>query len=439
MKLRTFIWLACALNLVLILSIVRQGQPNTLDGPPTTGIEPASASAGEQITNEVRPTTTTTNNPSGTATNTGPPFHWEQVESDDYLQLVENLRGIGCPDDTIRDIVTARVLDDYANAAWEAQKPMQPAFWETMGKFEEIRDIAIPPLIEERLEAIQAEKRTTLAAVEKELAERRQPYRLNTDRWSFLSDELREQVRDIHEQIEATRKELRQELNATEDSETEEALRKSLRGLNDKRAEAIKSVIGEENWARYDATGNRSANWIRSVSGLSATTEELQEIARERDALERLRKPYPRDGTPEELDEFELAKDEIDQKQKELLVNLLGEERARHVERAADGDYLTMRNVARRHGLPMDVANRAYDVKQSAQTQLQELLAREQDAERRLKATAALLLTVKAELADVYGDQAWPAYEKYGMDWFEKLTASAEMVEDAPVQEQPQP
>ena len=92
-----------------------------------------------------------------------------------------------------------------------------------------------------------------------------------------------------------------------------------------------------------------------------------------------------------------------------------------------------------RHGLPMDVANRAYDVKQSAQTQLQELLAREQDAERRLKATAALLLTVKAELADVYGDQAWPAYEKYGMDWFEKLTTSAEMVEDAPVQEQPQP
>ena len=33
------------------------------------------------------------------------PFHWSQIESDDYQTYVENLRSIGCPEETIRDLV----------------------------------------------------------------------------------------------------------------------------------------------------------------------------------------------------------------------------------------------------------------------------------------------------------------------------------------------
>ena len=32
-------------------------------------------------------------------------FHWSQIEADDYQTYVENLRRIGCPEETIRDLV----------------------------------------------------------------------------------------------------------------------------------------------------------------------------------------------------------------------------------------------------------------------------------------------------------------------------------------------
>lgn len=41
-------------------------------------------------------------------------FSWHEVESDDYPTYVSNLRDIGCPEDTIRDIIVADVNELYA-------------------------------------------------------------------------------------------------------------------------------------------------------------------------------------------------------------------------------------------------------------------------------------------------------------------------------------
>ncbi|HWD91540.1 MAG TPA: hypothetical protein VG938_04240 [Verrucomicrobiae bacterium] len=40
---------------------------------------------------------------------TNPPFQWRQLESTDYHIYISNLRRIGCPEQTIRDIITADV------------------------------------------------------------------------------------------------------------------------------------------------------------------------------------------------------------------------------------------------------------------------------------------------------------------------------------------
>ena len=42
------------------------------------------------------------------------PFHWSQIESADYRTYIANLRAIGCPEQTIRDIITADVDSLYA-------------------------------------------------------------------------------------------------------------------------------------------------------------------------------------------------------------------------------------------------------------------------------------------------------------------------------------
>lgn len=40
-------------------------------------------------------------------------FHWSQIESDDYRQYIANLRGVGCPERLIRDLVVADLHQVY--------------------------------------------------------------------------------------------------------------------------------------------------------------------------------------------------------------------------------------------------------------------------------------------------------------------------------------
>ena len=43
------------------------------------------------------------------------PFHWSQLESSDYRMYIANLRSIGCPEPTVRDIITADVGSLFAS------------------------------------------------------------------------------------------------------------------------------------------------------------------------------------------------------------------------------------------------------------------------------------------------------------------------------------
>lgn len=44
----------------------------------------------------------------------GVKFHWSQIESESYPQYIQNLRKIGCPEQTIRDIIVSDVNSFYA-------------------------------------------------------------------------------------------------------------------------------------------------------------------------------------------------------------------------------------------------------------------------------------------------------------------------------------
>ena len=41
-------------------------------------------------------------------------FRWSQLEAQDYPTYIRNLREVGCPEETIRDIITADVASQYA-------------------------------------------------------------------------------------------------------------------------------------------------------------------------------------------------------------------------------------------------------------------------------------------------------------------------------------
>src|SRR5438067_2541083 len=58
-------------------------------------------------------------------------FSWQEIESPDYRQYIANLREIGCPEKTIRDIILADVNDLYeSRKATEIVTPDQQ-WWRT--------------------------------------------------------------------------------------------------------------------------------------------------------------------------------------------------------------------------------------------------------------------------------------------------------------------
>jgi hypothetical protein len=54
------------------------------------------------------------------------PFHWRQIDSDDFPTYVSNLRSIGCPESIIHDIVKGELAEIYAEKEKAAMAPAPP-------------------------------------------------------------------------------------------------------------------------------------------------------------------------------------------------------------------------------------------------------------------------------------------------------------------------
>lgn len=83
-------------------------------------------------------------------------FSWAQVEATDYPSYIENLRAIGCPEQTIRDIIIADVNTIYSRRlATEITTPEQQ-WWRSDP------DPKVARAAMEKLRALEAERRTLL-------------------------------------------------------------------------------------------------------------------------------------------------------------------------------------------------------------------------------------------------------------------------------------
>ena len=59
-------------------------------------------------------------------------FHWSDVESADYREYIANLRSIGCPEPTIKDIIITDIMKLYAARRWQFyHNGREFKFWET--------------------------------------------------------------------------------------------------------------------------------------------------------------------------------------------------------------------------------------------------------------------------------------------------------------------
>src|ERR1017187_7056698 len=105
MKPKQLLFASICLNLILagwvmLLLGARTRQPT---GAPTTTASPETAASSAQPRGAVKAAPRPAEAPPAA------PFDWRQVESGDYLQYIANLRAIGGPEKTIKDVIVADV------------------------------------------------------------------------------------------------------------------------------------------------------------------------------------------------------------------------------------------------------------------------------------------------------------------------------------------
>jgi hypothetical protein len=86
-------------------------------------------------------------------------FTWEMLQSTNYVILINNLRAIGCPEQTIRDIVVSEVDRLYARRRLTEVDYPNYQWWKTTP------DPALAQAAEEKLRSLEAERREFLTGL----------------------------------------------------------------------------------------------------------------------------------------------------------------------------------------------------------------------------------------------------------------------------------
>lgn len=185
---------------------------------------------------------------------------WATIESNDPLQLLANLRAVGCPEQTIRDIVTLRICRAY-RARWVERAAEQARSWDYLRNpdWREARgrvhqQLALRNEMIHTLESLFGENWQAMSAAILGWPER---WRDATD---FLDVEKRRQLRDLDLRYEQAKNDLDQE-GWRGELDLDGAAR--LRELERQKQAELRTILSPQELEEYLYRNSRAADYVR--------------------------------------------------------------------------------------------------------------------------------------------------------------------------------
>ena len=284
-------------------------------------------------------------------------FRWAQLEAEDYRDYVVRLRSIGCPEQTIRDIIIAdvdKLLAPKMHAAggrtnaihyWQ---PIEQELWESAEQREALR----------QQRAVDFEKREVICEL---LGIDLVGERLRVlgqgdyygERLDFLPEEKRARVRLALDQFSDEERTLLEQ-----QAEEGNALAGSpeLARVRQQKEAALAQLLTAEERKQYDLWFSSTSGAVRdSVFGMNASEEEFLK-------LYELRRGFAR-----QFGESFGPNDPAWNNYQGQIRQALGDQRYLDYLRAQDSDYREIVRVTTRFKLGPDVAAQLYSYKQPAQ------------------------------------------------------------------------
>jgi hypothetical protein len=345
-------------------------------------------------------------------------FRWSQLESADYREYIANLRAVGCPEVTIKDILLTDVMRLYAQRRGQYYHNGRPFnYWETNDK----RKLK-QPQVEERDRQLAAIDKD-LPAVLRELLGINYERELNKyfvdadqddDRLSFLSEDKRAQVLSLREQFEGQREQI---FYGAQDGKPSPDEMEQLRQIDQSQAEALAQVLAPQEKEQYELSTSPSADWLRQqLIGFNPTEQEFRALFDKQQAID---EAYEFADTNDATALAAKAADEA-QIMEEFKGTLAGD-RAVQFNRSQDPEYQNLTLLSQRYDLPADASETLLEMRQAVEEEKLKLLSNKDIPPERV---AAALQAMRAETEKAaratLGEKAFEQYSQ-SASWIRNL------------------
>lgn len=343
-------------------------------------------------------------------------FRWRQLETEDYREFIQRLRAIGCPEETIRDIVISdldKLMAPRTSALYQRRPDL--GFWHS--EEEELANERDYREINRAQREIDAQKRAVIEELlGVDLVRERMRLKGEQDyyerRLGFLPEDRRGRVRDVLERYDDLETRLREK--EWDDGEPlTGAERAELRRLHQAQQAELEAILSPSEREQYELWMSDTANNVRwSAYGMDISQEEFLVIYNARKAFDQQwagRDPALMDESTSERMSTALQQMEAD------LQRQLGAERFAEFKRGEDPDFHQLTRTVTRFKLPRDTAKRVYDVKRAVEDVRNAL--RENPSlspDQRSAALLAMGQETESTVRQLLGDRAFRYYLRTG-------------------------
>jgi hypothetical protein len=294
-------------------------------------------------------------------------IRWAQLESEDYKTYIARLRGIGCPEQTIRDIIIAdldKLLAPEIAAAYGRRKELR--YWHPE-EAEMINDVNPRDVFQKQHELEKRKRDIIHELINTDLSRERMKASGQEDyyerRLGFLPEDRRTRVRELLEQFDEAEQKIRDK-ETVDNGALSASDHAQLRLLRQQRETELDQMLAPSEKQQYELWLSPTANEVRhALYGMDATEQEFLSVYQARKAYEDTwgqRDPDLLD--PASRQQREQARADMEAK----ILHDLGEERYADYQRGRDDDFHLLSALTTRFKLPREKAAEVYSYKNVA-------------------------------------------------------------------------
>lgn len=302
---------------------------------------------GSPVTNRVRAT-----DDSG--------FSWRKIESPDYKAYIANLRGVGCPEETIVDIILADIGKYYRNKLAPLKKDNDPTYKYWQGDNNWWRR---NPEYEKAAQEAYREQRKLFKELLgkeywKELSKQNGWGTGDEDPFQkSLTDEKKDRMQEIGEKY----GELEQEIHRKARGWTDEDDQAELSKIRKQKEAELAKVLTPDEFFEYQLRNSQTVQNMKwsELEGFDVTEQEFRAMAKVKLAAEDQSEINPETGQKFTREE----RSKLEKKLEEDLKTTLGEERYKEYKLSSEWEYRNLVGITKKLNLGKEVASQVYGMK----------------------------------------------------------------------------